>query len=734
MDRSRRSSACTRWPASWTSRRSRRTAPAITSSSIAGRARRYAGTIPPISRRGLADVAQAQLRLDRLARRVPLHAPWTAPDADEHDAVTFETWIRRTARTRDGRALLRLAVEAVWACRRARRLAAPRPVLRPQRRRLRRAGRHRRRCAGRTLRRRLGGCSPSGWPTVSAEAGSGSEAPVSAIRVGDGSSVVVRAGDEAVAARRVVVAVPPTLAGRIAYSPRLPAVRDGLTQRMAQGSVVKCCAIYDDAVLARRRAERPGAAARRALQGPVRQLAALRHPRRAAGVSGRSRGAAADRRGRRAAARRGPACFARVFGPQAAAPERYVDVAWADEEFSRGCYGGYLPPGGWTDFGERAARTGRSDPLGGRRDGDRVERLHGRRGDQRRARSARGRRDPRLLRIAAQSTRMSPRSSATHPYQPQKRLKRPNWRSGCQSTGGPRRIRAASLRRAKPQVRRASPGGRVGVGDDERAGNRARGTRRHERDAGLGIQRATRRRRCPTERWPPSRATCRRRRRTPCPIRGRIASRITRAVLARRRRVDVPDGQGGPRPRARRSAGAPRGVPATPRHAVAAPSARSPAARRPGGPSRSRRAARSARRGRAATRTAGSVSAVPRPRRRAPGTTPSAPIQPVVPKDAQHATPSRPWRPSATRTVPAGETRGNSSSRTMPSPANPARRRVSTARGTSRSPRPGSAAPSPPTSAAYVRRARTPTRAGDARRPPRRRGPPRRRRAAARCP
>ena len=39
--------------------------------------------------------------------------------------------------------------------------------------------------------------------------------------------------------------MPPTLAGRIAYDPPLPAVRDGLSQRMAQGSVVKCMAVYE---------------------------------------------------------------------------------------------------------------------------------------------------------------------------------------------------------------------------------------------------------------------------------------------------------------------------------------------------------------------------------------------------------------------------------------------------------------------------------------------------------
>ena len=48
-----------------------------------------------------------------------------------------------------------------------------------------------------------------------------------------------------VRARRAIVAIPPTLAGRIAYDPPLPALRDQLTQRMPQGTVVKTMAIYE---------------------------------------------------------------------------------------------------------------------------------------------------------------------------------------------------------------------------------------------------------------------------------------------------------------------------------------------------------------------------------------------------------------------------------------------------------------------------------------------------------
>ena len=47
----------------------------------AGSLRRYTGTIPRINPLVLLDVERAQRKLNRLARRVPLEAPWEAPDA-----------------------------------------------------------------------------------------------------------------------------------------------------------------------------------------------------------------------------------------------------------------------------------------------------------------------------------------------------------------------------------------------------------------------------------------------------------------------------------------------------------------------------------------------------------------------------------------------------------------------------------------------------------------------------
>ncbi len=162
-----------------------------------------------------------------------------------------------------------------------------------------------------------------------------------------GGSVRVGADGVTVDARRVIVAVPPFLAGRIHYEPPMPAQRDGLTQRMSQGSVVKCMAVYDRPFW---RDEGLSGQVTSA-DGPVSVAYDNSPPDGSPGVllaffeAGAARHATglSQAEGRREVL----ACFERWFGPQAGSPMAYVDKAWAADPWSRGCYGGFMPPGAW---------------------------------------------------------------------------------------------------------------------------------------------------------------------------------------------------------------------------------------------------------------------------------------------------------------------------------------------------------------------------------------------------
>ena len=169
--------------------------------------------------------------------------------------------------------------------------------------------------------------------------------------VDDGESVAVQADGVEVQAARVIVAIPPTLAGRIDYQPALPGWRDQLTQRVPMGSVIKCMAVYDEPFW------RAGGYSGQvtSTDGPVKVVFDNTPSGSGAGVLlGFLEGEQARTFGRVPPAERRDAvlaCFARFFGPRAASPNDYVDHSWAEDAYSRGCYVGYFPPGVWSSYG-----------------------------------------------------------------------------------------------------------------------------------------------------------------------------------------------------------------------------------------------------------------------------------------------------------------------------------------------------------------------------------------------
>jgi monoamine oxidase len=314
-----------------------------------GRLGRYSGTIPKVNPLGLAELGLLLRRLNRMAAEVPPERPWAGRRAADWDSVSFETWIRRNVRTSVARDILRIAIIGVWA-------AEPRDLsLLHVLFYIRAAG------SIELLTDSEGGAQQDrvvgGTQLISLrmarQLGSGVielESPVRGIRH-FADRVEVASDRLSVDARRAIVAIPPTLAGRIAYDPPLPAIRDGLTQRMAQGSVVKCMAVYERPFWR----ERGLSGAVTSVTGPVSVGFDNSPPEGSPGVLlGFLEGRAARRAVDLPAAERRRIvcdCFARFFGPEAARPVGYVDKAWGADQWSRGCYGGYMPPGAWSDHG-----------------------------------------------------------------------------------------------------------------------------------------------------------------------------------------------------------------------------------------------------------------------------------------------------------------------------------------------------------------------------------------------
>ncbi|MGO9874386.1 MAG: flavin monoamine oxidase family protein [Acidimicrobiia bacterium] len=313
-----------------------------------GRVKRYTGEIPPLPAAALVDLGQSQLRFDRMAKRVPLEAPWAAERAERWDEETFATWVRHNTRTASARFFWEVFSEAVFA-------AEPQDFSLLYALAYTHAGggvnsligvrnaAQQDRVVGGTqlIAQRLA-------KTLADTVRFG--APVRRI-VQDATAVVVDADGFEVHARRAIVAIPPVLAGRIAYEPLLPARRDLLTQKMPAGSVIKINVIYDEPFWR--------------AQGLTGQAAGDRSPIKFtfdnSPPSGRPgvivcflEGAQArifgrlDPSERRRAVLASLACY---FGKRAAKPVEVIEQDWSAEEWTRGCYGAHMAPGVLTQFG-----------------------------------------------------------------------------------------------------------------------------------------------------------------------------------------------------------------------------------------------------------------------------------------------------------------------------------------------------------------------------------------------
>src|SRR6201994_864410 len=316
----------------------------------------FTGLIPPLPQPDAGDFGQLLGKLIALQTTVPTDRPWTAKNAASLDGQTFESWILANSSTVGARFLLTLATRAVFA-------AEPRDLSLLHALFYMHAGDgilNLTGTAGGAQDSRIVGGSQLISQRMAAKLGHRVvlRAPVRQIAQRRGR-VTVTTDAGVWRARRVIVAIAPTLAGRIEYSPALPALRDQLTQRMPQGSVIKFEAVYPSPWW--RRQGLNGYS--NSDTGPIGFTYDNSPPDGSPGVLlGFAAGTAARLLGRlwgtprRAAALQS---FRRLFGARAAKPELLIEHNWSDEMWTRGCYAGYLPPGVWSDYG-RALRA----PIG----------------------------------------------------------------------------------------------------------------------------------------------------------------------------------------------------------------------------------------------------------------------------------------------------------------------------------------------------------------------------------
>jgi monoamine oxidase len=329
--------------------------------SLAGLGRapaRFRGEVPRFAPHVLADLLQSQLRLDRAARAVPLDRPWDAPAGLRLDSQTFESWIRRTAFTRSARQYYRLVADAVFASdASALSLLHTLFYVHSGQGLERLVGTH-----GGAQQDRVDGGTQQLSVRLAEQLGTRVHLGRPARRIdhgdqaGGGGGVRVFCDGLEVRARQAIVAVPPTLAGRIDYRPALPAQRDQLTQRMPQGAVIKCIAVYDRPFWRDEGLNGQGVTDRPPVSFTFDTSPPSGEPGVLVGfVEGHAAVAlgAGDESELRSAVLGALATF---FGDRARHPDEFIAHDWQREEWTRGCYGAHLPPGALTQFGPALRR------------------------------------------------------------------------------------------------------------------------------------------------------------------------------------------------------------------------------------------------------------------------------------------------------------------------------------------------------------------------------------------
>ncbi len=302
----------------------------------------------------LAELERVLRRLDELAADVPVEAPWLAPRAAEWDVMTAGDWYDDQGLSPVASTLLEICTVGI--------LAVPTVEV---------SFLHLlftiQTCG---VTSELFAESEGGAQTTRFVGGTGElprrlsaliaehlvlEAPVQLIEHTADSVVVSCRGGLVARARRVIVAISPTLAGRIMYDPPLSGVRDQLTQRLPNGSSMKAFFVYDEPFWR--------------TEGFNGQLISELGPARMSNdtcIPGDDHGVIlmflegdqARTFGRLPEAERRAALTAelvRHFGDRAARPEFYVDGEWSDRQWTRGCYNANHGPHVWTTYGAALA-------------------------------------------------------------------------------------------------------------------------------------------------------------------------------------------------------------------------------------------------------------------------------------------------------------------------------------------------------------------------------------------
>jgi monoamine oxidase len=307
------------------------------------RIRRYTGLIPKISPLAVLSIARAQMKVDRLSKHVPLDAPWTAPRAAEWDHRTVQDFVDHCGiRKGIGADLFEMAVRGLFT-----------------------GGLEDTSFLNLLFLVRAHGSInhlfsiEKGAQENLVDGGFGSiaarmaddlgeavhlSAPVRSVHQRD-DRVDVEADGVGVAARHVVITVPPALVAEIVFDPVLPDDRMTLYRELVAGPESKTLIVYDEPFW---RAD--GFSGQTADPGSASEVTIDASPASGAPgvIASFTFGPVAKRVDELDPAVRRQAVIDALtarLGPKAASPVELIETPWWKQEWTRGCSMAHFRPG-----------------------------------------------------------------------------------------------------------------------------------------------------------------------------------------------------------------------------------------------------------------------------------------------------------------------------------------------------------------------------------------------------
>lgn len=309
----------------------------------------YTGLIPKIDLPSLLNIDFVLKKLDRLAKKIDLQYPWKSMNAKDLDSTTLANFLKNNIYFSNAQKVVEAGLETLFACSSSE-ISLLHALFYIK--------------SGTNLNvllnidngaqqdRFVGGAQliANKLAEILKENILLSH-PVQKIKQA-GNKVEVFTEKGVFLAKKAIVALPPPMAQRIHYEPLLPARREQLLQRMPMGTVIKCMAIYEQPFW-----REHGYSGQAILDEGYIQVTFDNSPFDAKcgillGFSLANRAKQLMNFSEEERKSLVLNTFKKLFGEKAANPLHYIDKCWAEEEWSRGCYVGYMTTGAWTSLGE----------------------------------------------------------------------------------------------------------------------------------------------------------------------------------------------------------------------------------------------------------------------------------------------------------------------------------------------------------------------------------------------